>query len=172
MKDTEYIISCEVKTKYKEKAKRDDTQKEMTQWEYDNYLSKRYSKHLYDHDFDPSKNFDSPFQYLMQNQFISSERIQFSLENSQKKNIVYYQKHQKLNELILNFNSTYQPKEENEKQNEENDLREIPSLFIFLIDQSGSMSGEQSKWCKKPSNYSCRVSQKTPNFSLLVSAVI
>ena len=90
----------------------------------------------------------------------NSYNILFRTENTNKP-ILYYQYNPELKETAYSINYTYlsreipileRPDEKNTisytSKYEENDKNEAPGLFIFLIDQSGSMPGNGIKLVK------------------------
>ena len=74
--------------------------------------------------------------------YIPSSKIYFKAENDNDKPVVYTQK-SILNKDNNNYFIQYNIK--TEKIDEEQNTEENPALFIFLIDQSGSMSGTPIK---------------------------
>ena len=95
--------------------------------------------------------------------------------------ILYYQYNEKLNETSYSINYTYFSKslksipilDEPDQDNnisyyykyQKNLINEAPGLFIFLIDQSGSMGGEPIELVKKVYYYLCNHYLQTPTFN-------
>ena len=112
--------------------------------------------------------------------FLSTLWILFRTEKMNSP-ILYYQYNEKLNETSYSINYTYFSKslksipilDEPDQDNnisyyykyQKNLINEAPGLFIFLIDQSGSMGGEPIELVKKVYYYLCNHYLQTPTFN-------
>jgi hypothetical protein len=103
--------------------------------EKENYENKERNHYFIKYKIDNLPNF-----YKSKLDYISSSKIYFDVENDEKP-IVYSQK-SSLEKTEQNYFIQYKIKRNYE---EENKTEENAALFIFLIDQSGSMSGTSIK---------------------------
>ena len=101
------------------------------------YKNKQKNDYIISYEIDDLPKF-SPYNL----DYIPSSKIYFEVEDDNDKPIVYTQK------SILEKNERnyfIQHKIKNKKIDDEQNIEEKPALFIFLIDQSGSMSGSRIK---------------------------
>ena len=82
--------------------------------------------------------------------FIPCSKIYFNIEKDEKLPIIFKQK-SSIVENEINYLLKYKNINDNEKENENDSEKDetYPALFIFLIDQSGSMEGNSIKIVKK-----------------------
>ncbi len=101
------------------------------------YENKKRNSYIIKYEIDKLPEF-SPYNL----DYIPSSKIYFKAENDNDKPVVYTQK-SILNKDNNNYFIQYNIK--TKKIDEEQNTEENPALFIFLIDQSGSMSGAPMK---------------------------
>ena len=101
------------------------------------YENKKRNSYIIKYEIDKLPEF-SPYNL----DYIPSSKIYFKAENDYEKPVVYSQK-SILNKNNNNYFIQYNIK--TKKIDEEQNTEENPALFIFLIDQSGSMSGAPMK---------------------------
>ncbi|MCQ2820677.1 MAG: VIT and VWA domain-containing protein, partial [archaeon] len=78
------------------------------------------------------------------NEYFPSRKIRFSLKNKDTPTLIFKQNNPKTNESVLLLKSDL-----SKYLKEKDPLSASPSIFIFLIDQSGSMAGSKMKMVRE-----------------------